>query len=74
VVVQACADVGGDRPTLRFETITLVPFDRRLLLPALLDAGEVAWLNNYHDKVRETLTPLLDDSHRRWLEQATVHI
>jgi Xaa-Pro aminopeptidase len=74
VVVQACTDVGGDRPTLSFETITLVPFDRRLLLPSALDAGEVSWLNNYHDKVRETLAPLLGDSDRRWLEQATVHV
>lgn len=74
VVVQACTDVGGDRPTLSFETITLVPFDRRLLLPTLLDVGEVAWLNSYHDKVRETLAPLLDNAHRLWLEQATEHV
>ncbi|MEH6570823.1 MAG: aminopeptidase P family protein [Halioglobus sp.] len=74
VVVRTCSGGGGDRAMLDFETITLVPFDNRLLLPSLLNADEIDWLNNYHDKVRETLAPLLDDSDRRWLEQATVHV
>lgn len=74
VVVRTCSGVGGDRPMLDFETITLVPFDNRLLLISLLDANEIDWLNNYHDKVRGTLAPLLDDSDRHWLERATVHV
>ena len=36
---------GGDRPMLGFETLTLAPFDRRLIDPTLLDAGERAWLD-----------------------------
>jgi Xaa-Pro aminopeptidase len=71
VVVQESTRGGGDVPTMEFETITLVPFDNRLLLPAMLSADELAWLNDYHLRVRETLEPLLEGSDRDWLQQAT---
>ena len=35
---------GASKPFLRFETLTLAPFDRRLIDPALLEAAELAWL------------------------------
>jgi len=65
---------GGERPMLGFETITLVPFDRRLILPAMLTADERAWLNRYHLKVRHEIGPLLPAKDRIWLEQATEEI
>lgn len=54
---------------LAFETLTLCPIDTRLLEPSLLDAAEIAWLDDYHASVRERLAPLLDDAaDRAWLD------
>jgi Xaa-Pro aminopeptidase len=54
---------------LAFETLTLCPMDTRLLQRDLLDAGEIAWLDAYHARVREQLAPLLKDADdRAWLE------
>jgi len=62
---------GGERPMLGFETLTLVPIDRRAVDVALLDAGEIARLDAYHARVRNEIGPLLDPATRAWLEQAT---
>jgi Xaa-Pro aminopeptidase len=56
---------------LGFETITLAPIDRALVDTTLLDAGEIAWLDAYHARVREELTPLVDADTARWLAAAT---
>ncbi|HEY5347316.1 MAG TPA: aminopeptidase P family protein, partial [Rhizomicrobium sp.] len=57
VVVTEAKNVGGERPMMEFETITLAPIDLNLVEPSLLSAEERAWLNAYHARVRETLTP-----------------
>ncbi|MEX0503425.1 aminopeptidase P family protein [Alphaproteobacteria bacterium LSUCC0719] len=44
-----------------FETITICPFDRRLIDGAMLLAAERAWLNDYHARVEATLAPQLAD-------------
>jgi len=62
---------GGDREMMAFETLTLAPIDRRLILPDMLDKSERDWLNGYHKHVFETLAPNLDPSTRNWLKQAT---
>ena len=62
---------GGDREMLCFETITLAPIAISLIKESLLSSDEKAWLNAYHTRVRETLTPLLDENDRAWLAQAT---
>ena len=56
---------------LGFETITLAPIDRSLVEPALLDADEIAWLDDYHARVRAELTPLVDAETARWLDAVT---
>lgn len=71
LVVRELEPPAGDRPMLAFEAITLLPFDRRLLDPALLEPAEVAWLNSYHRRVAEAVGPLLDSATRQWLERAT---
>jgi|AntAceMinimDraft_11_1070367.scaffolds.fasta_scaffold00262_30 Xaa-Pro aminopeptidase len=70
-VVCACDDGTGDTPMLEFETLTLVPFDTRLLDVTLMDAYEIEWLNRYHQRVAEIIMPLLQGKERHWLEQAT---
>ncbi len=71
VVVQALVQPAGERPMLAFEAITLLPFDWRMLDLALLEPGELDWLNAYHRRVAESVGPLLDLSTREWLERAT---
>jgi Xaa-Pro aminopeptidase len=61
----------GELPMLGFETITLAPIDLALVEPALMTPAEIAWLDAYHARVRETLTPLLDSETAAWLAQAT---
>jgi Xaa-Pro aminopeptidase len=39
-----------------------------------LSEEEKAWLNNYHQMVRQRLSPLLDEEHRLWLENATIEM
>jgi Xaa-Pro aminopeptidase len=72
VCVIEASDVPQDeRAMLAFETLTLAPIDLRLVEPALLTAGERAWLNAYHQRVRETHIEALGEAERGWLEQAT---
>ena len=62
---------GGERDLLGFETLTRVPLDRRLIRADLLDADELAWLNNYHARVRADLLDLVGGETRVWLLDAT---
>lgn len=60
---------------LKFEPLTLCPYDRNLILPEILNEEERLWLNEYHAKVREALTPyLVSDEERKWLCEATEQI
>lgn len=58
-------------PMLKFEPLTLVPFDRRLINKSLLSPDEISWLNDYHQTVFETIAPLLPESTAQWLKQMT---
>ncbi len=63
---------GGNRDMLSFETITLAPIDRRLIVPWLLSAAEIAWLDVYHMRVYGSLSgwPGLSADERQWLANA----
>jgi Xaa-Pro aminopeptidase len=71
LAVEARTIPGGERPMLGFETLTLAPIDLSLVDPKLMDADEIAWLNDYHARVRKTLSPRVDASTRSWLAKAT---
>ena len=73
VVGDARPVPGGDpqRKFMSFETITLAPIDLGLVERNLLSTDEIAWLNAYHARVRETIAPLVDEETRPWLENAT---
>jgi Xaa-Pro aminopeptidase len=60
----------ASRPFLAFETLTLAPFDRALIEPALLTAAERAWLDAYHARVLADVAPQLDAATAAWLEAA----
>ena len=70
VLVQP-ADGAAEREMFGFETLTLAPIDRNLIEPSLLDEEESAWLDAYHERVRETLTPFVDPDTAHWLAEAT---
>lgn len=65
---------GGDRPMLSFETLTAVPIDRRLIDRRLMSDDDIAWLDGYHRRVRETISPLVSEAAQRWLDSATAPI
>jgi Xaa-Pro aminopeptidase len=74
-VVTAAEDIpGGERPMLGFESLTLAPIDRQLIDPALLDAAETKWLNDYHARVLAVVGPQVDAGTRAWLEAVTAPI
>jgi Xaa-Pro aminopeptidase len=74
IVVTEAAPAGDNRPQLAFETLTWVPFDRRLILAAQLAPGERDWLNHYHAKVKELLAPRVTGSTLDWLTRACAPI
>ncbi|ALA16364.1 MULTISPECIES: aminopeptidase P family protein [unclassified Chelatococcus] len=71
VLVEERDMPGADRPMLGFETLTLAPIDLALVEPSLLTDEERSWLDAYHVRVREALTPALEGADREWLEEAT---
>ena len=70
IVQPAKPQPGGVKPFLEFETITLAPFDRALIEPALLTAAERAWLDAYHARVLAEVGPKLPEASRSWLAAA----
>jgi Xaa-Pro aminopeptidase len=74
LVTPAEKPQGGDREMMTFETLTLVPFDRRLIAVELLTKDEIFWINNYHSRVREEIGPEMGPEHKMWLETATAPI
>ena len=56
---------------LKFETLTLAPIDTTPIVLDLLTEEERLWINNYHRRVFETLSPYLENDDREWLVQAT---
>jgi Xaa-Pro aminopeptidase len=74
LVTEPAEIAGGDKPMLGFETLTLAPIDRRLVVREMLSADELAWLDAYHARVAEALSEDLDADSRRWLAVATAPI
>ncbi len=58
-------------PFLRFKTITMVPFDRKLINLKMLTARERDWVNRYHKQIMLSLGPELEPEEAAWLERAT---
>lgn len=56
---------------LGFESLTLCPIDTRLLEISLMTPEEISWLNAYHHRVREELSPLLPPERVTFLEELT---
>jgi len=70
VVTEPAQIAGGERPMLGFETLTLAPIDRALIVTELLTAEEHAQMDAYHARVLAVVGPLVEPDVRAWLEGA----
>ena len=55
---------------LQFESLTLCPIDKTPIVIDMLTQEEKLWLDNYHQKVFETLSPHLENDDVEWLREA----
>lgn len=53
---------------LKFETLTLCYIDRDLMDVGVLDSEDMEWIDNYHERVFEAVSPFLNDEEKIWLE------
>ncbi|MBO6944845.1 aminopeptidase P family protein [Altererythrobacter sp.] len=60
---------GAEGDYLGFECLTFVPIDRTLIETNLLTTEEVNWLDNYHAKVWDILSPQMEGEDLAWLER-----
>lgn len=57
-----------DGEMLKFDTLTLFPIDTTLIDLSIMTDTDIQWLNAYHQETYDKIAPLLDESHRQWLE------
>ena len=74
VIVTEAEDIGGNVETHTFENITWAPMDTRLIDRSLLRDDEIKWLNDYHSRVFEKISPHLEGDELAWLRNATKSI
>ena len=58
----------------KFASLTLIPIDLSQVELDLLSEQEKQWLDEYHQQVREALSPLVNSEARSWLEAATAPV
>ena len=63
--------IQGGISFLSFETLTLCPIDTQLLDINKLTRQEINWLNSYHKKVFDLLSPGLNGTEKIWLKIKT---
>ena len=56
---------------LEFETLTLFPYERKLINLSLLSKEEISWINDYHKRVYQLLHSELDAEEDAWLKNVT---
>lgn len=69
LIIPFCEGEFG--PFLQFDPLTLCPIDTTPIDWHMLTPDEIEWLNNYHHRVYEELSPLLDEEHKIWLKEVT---
>ncbi|WP_038175559.1 aminopeptidase P family protein [Vibrio pacinii] len=61
----------GDFSVLSFESLTRCPIDKRNINVDMLTRPELAWLNDYHQKVWDDISALVEGDVKQWLHAAT---
>lgn len=68
-------EITENRPDFcQFASLTLIPIDLSQVELHLLTEQEKEWLDEYHQQVREALSPLVESDARPWLFEATAPI
>lgn len=65
---------GGEVEMHGFETLTLAPFDRRLIDASMLAEEECGWLDAYHQRVVDEIGPMVEADVQDWLKGASTPI
>ena len=60
----------GGKSWLQFDSLTMIPFDRRLIDPRLLQEDERRWLQDYHQRVWDEISSYLQGRDLEWLKEA----
>ncbi|MEM6879654.1 MAG: M24 family metallopeptidase, partial [Bacteroidota bacterium] len=55
---------------LAFDTLTMFPFERKLIDSDRLSHRQIQWLDAYHQQVWEEMKDLVEGEERNWLEEA----
>ena len=55
---------------LQFESLTLCPIDKAPIVREMMTQEEIQWLNDYHQRVFDTLSPHLSAEEAAWLREA----
>ena len=55
---------------LQFESLTLCPIDKAPIIREMMLQEEIDWLNQYHQRVFDTLAPHLNQEESAWLQVA----
>ena len=71
ILVEPIEIAGGERETYGFETLTLAPYDRRLIDLDLLSRDEMEAVDNYHAAVFDALKGALAQDVADWLSTKT---
>ncbi|KAF4524496.1 hypothetical protein B566_EDAN011507 [Ephemera danica] len=76
IVKANFAETTENKTFLKFETVTLVPYELNMINVALLTPDQVNWVNAYHSRVRAEVRPLLalagETQALAWLDARTL--
>ena len=61
----------SDGTFMKFKVLSFCPIDSRAIDKTLLSNDELKWLNDYHAKTYETLSPFMNDEEAAWLKEET---
>ena len=64
----------GGKSWLQFDPLTMIPFDRQLIDSQLLQAIELQWLQDYHQRVWDEISGYLDGRNLEWLKEACLPV
>ena len=59
---------------MRFENLTMVPYDIEAMDMSMLTEVDKVRINDYHKEVYEKISPYLDDEEKAWLKEVTKEV
>lgn len=74
IILTVPLEDGLEEKFYGFETLTLYPYDTKLIDRSLLTDREIDWINNYHNTVIKRVSPLLTEDEAKWLKEKACEI